>query len=102
MIIEIIRESGQRRDKLSRYRVMLDSKQAGEIYSGQTLRINCDQTEATIALKSAWCRSPYLTLSGTASEVIGLKCEPNGGSWSTLFFMTIGMHRYIKLTRIPS
>ncbi len=89
-----------RRDSLVAYRVFIESEQRGTISVGERLLIPIEAATSEIFLKTAWCRSQKLVISGEDNQTIRLECAPSGGAWTILFFLTFGMRHYIRLNRV--
>lgn len=97
MFVELYREPGHRRDSLAAYRVIVDSEQRGTISMGERLLIPIKASTSEVFLKSGWCRSQKLVISGEDDQTVRLNCAPSGGSWTMAFYLTFGMTHFIQL-----
>ena len=75
-VIKLSRAPGRWRDRLRRYRVIIDGEQVAMIKRGQQLDLAVTPGEHTVFLRIDWTRSPQLAVDVASGEVILLECAP--------------------------
>lgn len=101
-VIEVERDAGGYRDRLRAYRVLVNGQEMGRIRRGEHLLLAVPPGNHEVVLKIDWARSPVLPLSLSARETVKLRCSPNGGALSVLYWITFGYAKYIRLERLQS
>jgi hypothetical protein len=74
--ISLSRVQGGWRDRLRRYRVMIDGEQVATIKHGEHLNLPVPPGQHTVYLQISWARSPRLEFNVAPGEIIALECAP--------------------------
>jgi hypothetical protein len=82
--ITITRDRPLRRDRLRRYRVLIDGEPAGWIRRGTTEGFEVTPGQHVVQMRIDWCGSPPLTLE-VDEEGARLTCGANYNPWSPFF-----------------
>jgi hypothetical protein len=93
--ITITREKARWRDRARAYKLKIDGAEAGEIRSGETLRVPLASGMHRVGLSLDWCTSPELQLSGDQDHV--LRCAAGGNSLMAGIDVIFRPNRYIAL-----
>jgi hypothetical protein len=74
--ITLSRVGGGWRDRLRRYRVMIDGEQVASIKPGERVELPVTPGPHTISLKISWAGSPPLEVDLAPDEMATLECAP--------------------------
>jgi hypothetical protein len=96
--IVISRNDGIKRDRIRKYRIILDDTEIGRIRAGESLSFDVDSGDHQLSLKIDWGASQTLTFATIENKVIEFGCEPLGGDAGAL----AAVQGSIDLWRIPS
>lgn len=102
-VIQVYRERAVYRDRLARYRVVIDGVVAGKLASGETGRYAVDPGEHTVQMTTngpvsgGMFTSPKRKVVVASNELVRFMCEAGGPAIEgpLVFFRP---HRYIRLT----
>lgn len=95
--IQLSRVQGGYRDRLRRYSVLIDGRQAGRVGRGRTLRFDVPAGAHTLQLKVDWCLSARLTVEAEPGKIVYFTCAPNGDAVEALASVTVKSSDYIAL-----
>jgi hypothetical protein len=75
-VISVSRRPGGWRDRLRRYRVMIDGQQVAWIKNGQQVDVPVTPGRHTVFLQISWARSPRLEVDAAPGQTVSLQCAP--------------------------
>jgi hypothetical protein len=75
-VITLSRLPGSRRDRLRRYRVMIDGEWVAMIKRGQRIDVPVTPGRHTVFLQVDWARSPQLEVDLAPGQTVSLECAP--------------------------
>lgn len=99
--ITLQRRRGGWADIYRRYKVLIDGEQIGAIRRGERQTFEVAPGTHQVMLKIDWGRSNPVDVHVEEGETAELFCQPNPGPFTTLYFITFGYRRYIKLGAQP-
>jgi hypothetical protein len=99
--LRVERNAAPWRDKLRRYKVVLDGKPIGKIADGGVEEFSIEPGSHTLRIKLDWAGSPTIEFEVGAGESVSWSCRPGGGAWSGLGAL-LTPRQYIALEARPS
>jgi hypothetical protein len=99
-LIVLWRAHGETRDRLVRYRVLVDNRRSAAIRRGQRIEFLVQPGRHIIFLRSVWVSSRFVAFEANAGQVLRFCCEPGGFPGMTQADMERDPTGYIRLRRI--
>jgi hypothetical protein len=94
------RVEGEQRDRLLRYRVLLDGIKIAKIKPGKRIEFPVSPGRHFIYLRSIWVSSQFIPFEARAGQVLRFCCEPGGFPGMTQADMERDVTGYIRLRRL--
>jgi hypothetical protein len=92
--------AGEQRDRLQRYRVLIDGRKAAKIMRGQRVELPVPPGRHVIHLRSIWVGSQFIPFEARAGQVLRFCCEPGGFPGMTQADMERDVTGYIRPRRL--
>jgi hypothetical protein len=99
--IEVSRDPKPFRDKVRRYRVLIDDVEVGRLGRGETVAVEVVAGPHTVMVKLDWGTSPPIEVRAVGEEIIRCFCGPGGSAVSAAIDAFARPKRYLKLERVP-
>jgi hypothetical protein len=100
-IVEVFREPGGR-DKLRRYRVVIDGREVGRLRQRERASYEVDPGQHEITVRIDWCGSETLSLDFREGERVRLRCYPKDGFRQAARAMLSDRDAWIMLELVDS
>jgi hypothetical protein len=99
-VVVLWRVKGEQRDRLQRYRVLIDGRKAAKIRRGERIELPVPPGRHVIHLRSIWVGSQFIPFEARAGQVLRFCCEPGGFPGMTQADMERDVTGYIRLRRL--
>jgi hypothetical protein len=97
--LRVIRESAPWRDKLRKYKIVVDGATVGAIANGATTDVSVEAGYHTLRLGISWAGSPTVEFAIADGECLTWACGPNGKSSSGLWQAIFTPSNYVTISR---